>query len=304
MHNIVLHPTGNYSLDTWSDPSTPSVTVVRDRNGRNIHEVYRAANPLAAFSTAEIRLIPQMSKSGDTLWSRIVLPLNFDSTKKYPVILYTYGGPHAQLVNNGWLAGADLWYQALAAKGFIVFTLDNHGTPFRGKKFEQAIFRQVGEIEMEDQLTGIDYLKKLPYVDSARIGVDGWSYGGFMTVSLMTRHPGVFKVAVAGGPVIDWSSYEVMYTERYMDTPQTNKEGYEKSDLLKYVNQLKGKMMLIHGTSDDVVVWQHSLMYLKKAVSSGVQVDYMVYPGHLHNVTGKDRAHLMRKITDYFEQNL
>ena len=157
---------------------------------------------------------------------------------------------------------------------------------------------------MEDQLTGLKYLKSLPYVDSTRIGVDGWSYGGFMTISLMTRFPGLFKVAVAGGPVIDWSMYEIMYTERYMDTPATNPEGYEKSNLLNYVKNINGKLMLIHDTNDETVVWQHSLMYLKKAVDLGKQVDYFVYPGHPHNVRGKDRVHLMNKITDYFKQNL
>jgi dipeptidyl-peptidase-4 len=192
----------------------------------------------------------------------------------------------------------------MAQKGFIVFTLDGRGTDNRGKAFSQAIHRQAGTAEMEDQLCGVDYLKSLSYVDQNRMGVHGWSYGGFMTTSLMTRHAGVFKAAVAGGPVIDWSYYEIMYTERYMDSPQENKEGYEKNNLLNNIHNLKGKLLVIHGTDDDVVVWQHSIMLLKKAVEKGIQLDYFVYPGHLHNVSGKDRVHLMQKISDYFIEHL
>jgi dipeptidyl-peptidase-4 len=151
---------------------------------------------------------------------------------------------------------------------------------------------------------GVNYLKTLPYVDATRIGVDGWSYGGFMAPTLMTRQPGTFKVAVAGGPVIDWSYYEIMYGERYFDTPQSNRDGYKNSNLLNYIGNLQGKLMLIHGTSDDTVVWQQSLIYLKKAVDLNKQVDYFVYPGHPHNVRGKDRVNLMNKITDYFKANL
>lgn len=192
----------------------------------------------------------------------------------------------------------------MAQKGYIVFTMDGRGSWNRGRDFEQATFRHLGDAECADQLKGVDYLKSLRYVDANRLGVHGWSYGGFMTTSLMLKYPNVFKCAVAGGPVMDWKMYEVMYTERYMDTPHDNPEGYENANLLSKVKNLKGKLMLIHGTSDDVVVWQHSIDFLKKAVDEGVQVDYFVYPGHEHNVRGKDRVHLMTKVTDYFDQNL
>jgi dipeptidyl-peptidase-4 len=192
----------------------------------------------------------------------------------------------------------------MAQKGFIVFTLDGRGTNYRGKAFEQAIHRNVGTKEMEDQISGVNYLKSLPYVDATRLGVHGWSYGGFMTTSLMCRYPGVFKVGAAGGPVIDWSYYEIMYGERYNDSPQENKEGYDKNNLLNHVANLKGKLLMIHGAQDNVVVWQHSILYQKKAVDKDVQLDYYVYPGHEHNVLGKDRAHLMEKIINYFIDNL
>ncbi|MBK9318060.1 MAG: S9 family peptidase [Bacteroidetes bacterium] len=234
----------------------------------------------------------------------MIVPHDFDSTKRYPTIVYLYGGPHAQMITNSWLGGADLWFHYLTQQGYIVFTLDNRGSGWRGKDFEQATFRKLGDVEMADQIAGVNYLRRLPYIDANKLGLNGWSYGGFMTTSLMTRYPGIYKVAVAGGPVIDWSTYEVMYTERYMDTPEENPGGYNISNLLNHVEQLNGKLMLIHGTADNVVVWQHSLMYLQKAISKGVQLDYFVYPGHEHNVRGKDRVHLNEKITRYFNDYL
>lgn len=266
--------------------------------------IFDAENPIADYKLGTWKLQTIKNKNGLELYSRIFLPIDFDSTKKYPVLIYLYNGPHSQMVTNTWLAGGELWYQYMAQKGFIVFTVDGRGTSYRGKAFEQATHRQLGTVEMEDQLSGVDYLKSLPYVDVNRIGVHGWSYGGFMTTSLMTRNPDVFKVGCAGGPVIDWTYYEIMYTERYMDTPQENPNGYKNNNLLNYVDKLKGKLLMIHGAQDDVVVWQHSVMYQKKAVDLGIQLDYYIYPGHYHNVLGKDRAHLMEKICNYFIDNL
>jgi dipeptidyl-peptidase-4 len=241
---------------------------------------------------------------GTPLNARLITPPNMEAGKKYKAVVYVYGGPHAQLVTNNWLGGGNLWMQHMAQQGYVMFTLDNRGSEHRGLAFEQATFQHLGVVEMSDQLAGLDFLKKLPYVDSTRVGVHGWSFGGFMTTTLMTRAPKAFKVGVAGGPVIDWSLYEIMYTERYMDTPATNDDGYTSSNLLKYVPNLKGKLMLIHGTDDDVVVWQHSLQYVQKCVKEGKLLDYFVYPGHKHNVQGKDRLHLMRKITQYFDDYL
>ncbi len=192
----------------------------------------------------------------------------------------------------------------MAQKGYIIFSIDNRGTANRGLEFEQETFRDLGTKEIEDQLVGANYLKSLPYIDSTKLGVFGWSYGGFMTVSLMTRTPDIFKVGIAGAPVIDWSYYEVMYTERYMDTPETNPDGYNHSSLLNYVQNLKGKLMIIHGTSDPTVVWQNSLLFVKKAVELNIPLDYFPYPGHQHGIAGKDRLHLYEKITKYFEDNL
>lgn len=303
-HQCVTDEKGNFFIDAFTSVNVPREYDVVNIKSLKSSKIYSAENPIKDYRLGAWNLFTIKNKQGVDLYCRMFKPVNFDSTKKYPVLVYLYNGPHSQMVTNTWMAGGELWYQYMAQKGFIVFTLDGRGTSYRGKEFEQAIFRQLGTAEMEDQLQGVEYLKSLPYVDANRIGVHGWSYGGFMTTSLMTRYPGVFKVGVAGGPVINWAYYEIMYGERYMDTPQENKEGYEKNNLLNYVDKLKGKLLMIHGTQDPVVVWQHSMMYVKKAVDSGVQLDYFVYPGHEHNVLGKDRAHLMEKICNYFIDNL
>lgn len=303
-HTCVLDEKGNYVIDNFTSCYTPREYAIINTNTKKSASLFKADNPIKDYKLGKWSLFTIKNSEGTDLYCRLFKPADFDSTKKYPVIVYLYNGPHSQLVTNTWMAGGELWYQYMAQKGFIIFTLDGRGTSWRGKDFEQAIFRQLGTKEMEDQLKGIDYLKSLSYVDGNRIGVHGWSFGGFMATSLMTRHPGIFKVAVAGGPVIDWSYYEIMYGERYMDTPQENKEGYNTNNLLNYVDKLKGKLLMIHGAQDPVVVWQHSIMYQKKAVDKGVLVDYYVYPGHEHNVLGKDRAHLMDKICTYFIENL
>jgi dipeptidyl-peptidase-4 len=303
-HVCSLDQSGNYFIDNYSSVYVPrEYNVVNTVKGKSA-SIFKAENPVKDYKLGKWDLFTIKNSEGTDLYCRMFKPVNFDSTKKYPVLVYLYNGPHSQLVLNTWMAGGELWYQYMAQKGFIVFTLDGRGTSYRGKKFEQAIHRQLGTVEMEDQLKGVEYLKSLPYVDANRMGVHGWSYGGFMTTSLMTRNAGVFKAGVAGGPVIDWSYYEVMYGERYMDTPQENKEGFDKNNLLNYVGNLKGKLLMIHGAQDPVVVWQHSMMYVKKCVDKGIQLDYFVYPGHEHNVLGKDRAHLMEKICNYFIDNL
>jgi dipeptidyl-peptidase-4 len=234
----------------------------------------------------------------------MILPPDFDSTKTYPVMVYVYGGPGVQLIFNRWLGGGSPWFNYMAEQGYIVFTLDNRGSANRGLAFEQETFRQLGTKEIEDQSLGVNYLKSLPYVDSKNMGVFGWSYGGFMATSLMTRTPDLFKAGVAGAPVIDWKYYEVMYTERYMDTPQANPEGYEKADLLNYVKDLKGKFLMVQGTSDVTVVWQNTLMYTKKAADLGIPMDYFPYTGHFHGVRGVDVYQLYDKITTFFNTNL
>lgn len=304
VHKATLSGTGEFIFDEFSGPGVPRKVTVVNTNGKTMREIMNAPDPLREYASVKREVFTIKNESGDDLYCRMIKPTNFDSTKVYPVIVYVYGGPGVSLINNNWLGGSDLWMMYMAQRGFVIFTLENRGTPARGKAFEQSTFRTLGDAETADQLAGIKHLMKLNYIDKQRMGIYGWSYGGFMSISMMTRNPGLFKVAVAGGPVIDWSYYEVMYTERYMDTPEENPQGYAKANLMNYVENLKGKMLLIHGTSDDVVVWQHSLLYLKKAVQKNVQVDYAVYPGHEHNVIGRDRIHLLTKVSEYFFQNL
>lgn len=304
MHTGILSKDGSHLYDIYSNATTPrSVNLINTANG-HAKNILTSENPLKNYTRPEIKNVNLKADDGTPLYGKIILPTDFDPNKKYPTIVYLYNGPHLQLVTNSFPASGNLWYEYMAQNGYIVFTMDGRGSSNRGMKFEQAVFRNMGETEMNDQLKGVDYLKSLPYVDTANMGIHGWSYGGFMATSFMLKHPEIFKAGVAGGPVIDWNMYEIMYTERYMDSPQNNPEGYKRSNLLDKVQNLKGKLMLIHGTQDDVVVWQHSLKLVKAAVDNGVQLDYFAYPGHAHNVMGKDRVHLMQKVTDYFNEHL
>ncbi|MEN8122530.1 MAG: DPP IV N-terminal domain-containing protein, partial [Bacteroidota bacterium] len=304
-HNAQFNASKTYFVDSYSSTTVPRKVNIVDANGKQVQNILTAANPLKDYKLGEMNIGTLKAADGKTdLYYRMIKPVDFDPNKKYPVVVYVYGGPHSQLVSDTWLGGTGHWAYYMAQKGYIMFTLDNHGTDYRGFEFENVIHRQLGQIEMLDQMKGIEYLKSLPYVDQERIGVDGWSYGGFMTISLMTNYPETFKVGAAGGPVIDWKYYEVMYGERYMDTPQENPEGYEKTSLLGQADKLKGRLLIIHGAVDSTVVWQNSLTFVEECVKKGVQLDYFVYPGHEHNVRGKDRVHLMEKITRYFDDFL
>ena len=274
------------------------------RDTKDEKRILTSVNTVLNYHTARTEQINLHAEDGTVLYGKLIYPIDFDSTKKYPTIVYLYNGPHVQLNKESFPFSGNLWYDYMAQHGYFMFVMDGRGSSNRGFGFESVTHRQLGTVEMDDQLVGVKFLKALPFVDTNRMGVYGWSFGGFMTTSLMLRHPGVFKCAVAGGPVMDWSMYEVMYTERYMDTPQQNPEGYKASVLFDKVKNLQGKLLVIHGASDETVVWEHSMKFIKKSVDEGVQVDYYVYPGHAHNVRGKDRVHLMQKITDYFDVNL
>ncbi len=304
-HDVLVGPDHKYLIDSYSSYSVPRRILLREMSGKEVRVLFEAADPLAGTRLGEYK--PFTIKSADKktdLFGYMVLPPDFDSGKKYPVILYVYGGPHAQLVLNRWLGGASGWQYYMAQQGFICVTIDNRGSDARGRDFEQVIHRNLGKAEMADQMEGIHYLSTLPWIDQDRIGVHGWSYGGFMTTSLMINYPDIFKVGAAGGPVTDWRFYEVMYGERYMDMPKENPEGYELGSTLNQVKNLRGRLLLIHGDIDPVVVWQNSLAFVRKCIDEGKLVDYMVYPRHEHNVRGKDRIHLMKTITRYFEEHL
>lgn len=305
VHRVKVSSDGKYAISAYSSLDVPSKTVLKTTSGKLLKTLDVVEDPYKDIEIGKVELHKLKTKDGQfDLDARMVLPLDFDPSKKYPVIVYVYGGPHSQMVLNRWQGGARGWQLYMAQKGYIAFTLDNRGTSGKGKEFAQAIHRQLGKLEVEDQMQGIEFLKSLDYVDAERIGVHGWSYGGFMTISMMTQYPDVFKVGVAGGPVIDWKYYEIMYGERYMDMPDENPEGYENANLKNHVNKLDGRLLVIHGAIDPVVVWQHSLSFVRECVKKGVQLDYFAYPRHEHNVRGHDRIHLMEKVTLYFDDFL
>ncbi len=304
-HKLVFNNYSSKLIDTYSNLKIPSNTDIIDGNGKFIIQLNKSENPISEYQISKPRIFTIKGKQNFDLYCRMILPVNFDSTKQYPVVLYVYGGPHVQMIRNSWYFGRyDFWFQYMAQHGYIIFTLDNRGSSNRGLEFEQETFRHLGTKEIEDQMLGVKYLKSLPFVDSTRFGVYGWSYGGFMATSLMLRTNNTFKVGVAGGAVIDWKYYEVMYTERYMDTPQTNPEGYEEASLLNYVQNLDGKLLLVHGTSDSTVVWENTLEFAKLAAHFNKPLDYFPYVGHTHGVVGKDAIHLYTKLSNYFFDNL
>ena len=300
-HNATLSESGQFVYDNYSTPDVPrKIAIVNTENGKRT-AYFTAENPWKGYNVPEYSCGTVKAADGETdLYWRMVKPTNFDPAKKYPTIIYVYGGPHAHNVDARWNYSSRGWETYMAEKGYLLFILDNRGSENRGKAFEQATFRQLGQIEMQDQMKGVEYLKTLPYVDADRIGVHGWSFGGFMTISLMTNYPEVFKVGVAGGPVIDWHWYEVMYGERYMDTPQTNPEGYKKTSLLYQAKNLKGKLQIIQGLNDVTVVPQHCLTFLQGCIAAGTQPDFFVYPGEPHNMRGHQSTHLHERISNYF----
>lgn len=305
VHRPQLSPDRKFFIDQLQSPTVPRRYDLRSTDGKQNLTLFTAPNPDEEYDMPTIETGTLTANDGKTpLHYMMVKPLDMEPGKKYPVIVYVYGGPHAQMLTNGWHSGASGWDIYQAQHGYVIFTLDNRGSANRGAAFEQVIHRHVGEVEMQDQMTGVEFLKSLPFVDADRIGVHGWSYGGFMTTNLMLTHPDVFKVGVAGGPVIDWSLYEIMYGERYMDTPQENPEGYKNSNLLLRAGNLKGRLLQIHGDIDPVVVWQHSLLFQQACVHQNTYPDYFIYPGHEHNVMGHDRVHLHEKINRYFRDYL
>lgn len=301
-HSVMVNDAGTFVVDYWTNENTPRKIEVYSTDKKFKKTLLTASNPLADYQMPKVENVTLKSADGKTdLYGKLIYPTDFDAHKKYPVIVYLYNGPHAQLNLNRFPASGNLWYDYMAQNGYVVWVMDGRGSANRGLEFEQAIFRQLGTAEMADQMKGVEYLKSLPFVDGDRMGIHGWSYGGFMTTSFMLLQPDVFKAGVAGGPVLDWRMYEIMYCERYMDSPQDNPDGYAANLLMDKTQNLKGKLLLIHGAQDNVVLWQHSVDFLRNAVSEGVQVDYFIYPGHEHNVRGKDRVHLMQKVTDYFD---
>ena len=297
--------TGQQVALKFSSYNRPRVIDLINANTWKVTNLLEAADPWKDYQQPIYTSGYITAADGKTdLYYRMVKPHDFDPNKKYPTVVYVYGGPHAHNVDASWHYMSRPWETYMAQKGYIVFIMDNRGSENRGRDFEQATFHQLGQVEMQDQMKGVEFLEKQPYVDMNRLGVHGWSFGGFMTISLMLNYPDVFKVAVAGGPVIDWKWYEVMYGERYMGTPQDNPEGYAKASLISKAKNLKGKLQIITGYNDNTVVPQHCLSFLDACVKAGTQPDFFAYPGEEHNMRGHASVHLHERITQYFEDYL
>lgn len=309
LHSIRMNAGYTQFYDSYVNPETPRACELVDITPKltrgKVQELYRAADPYEGYVRPEVEVGTLKSADGVTdLYYRLVKPVGFDPAKKYPVIIYLYNGPHAQMVDDRYQYGLPGWDAYMAGNGFVVFTIDGRGSSNRGLAFEQAIWHHLGEAEAADQLKGVDYLKSLSYVDAGRIGIYGWSYGGFMTTYMTLNYPDIFKVGVCGGPVLDWSRYEVMYGERYMGTPQNNPDGYAANCLINQTDKLRSRLLIIHDDQDATVVPQMSMQFLKGSVATGTYPDFMMYANHEHNVRGKDRVHLLNRIAQYFIEHL
>ncbi|MBP5548080.1 MAG: DPP IV N-terminal domain-containing protein [Bacteroidales bacterium] len=304
-HTVSVSNNGNTIIDINNSVDIPYRCKVYNAKGKALATVYETENPLSEYAMPGIQMGTIKAADGVTdLYYRLITPPNMKAGEKYPTLVYVYGGPHSQLVTDSWLGGGNLYFLFLAQQGYVVFTVDNRGTDNRGFEFESCTHRHLGEIEMADQMEGVKFLQSLPYVDKERMGVEGWSFGGFMTITMKLAHPEVFKVGCAGGPVIDWKWYEVMYGERYMDTPDENPEGYKNNSLIGKAGDLEGRLLVIHGAEDNTVVWQNSIEFIEACIKKGKLVDYFIYPHHEHNVRGYDRIHLYHKMFQYYEDFL
>lgn len=308
VHSVQLSYDGEMVLDQYTSPTVAnSISLLSTSSGKGKQILLDTSDPWEThgYKVPQITSGSITAADGQTpLYYRMVKPVDFDSTKVYPTVVYVYGGPHAHNVQASFRWGLRGWEAYMASKGYLLFILDNRGSEWRGREFEQATFRHLGDEEMKDQMQGVNYLCSLPYVDKNRLGVHGWSFGGFMTTNLMCSYPDVFKVGVAGGPVIDWKYYEVMYGERYMDTPQNNPDGYHGSSLLHKAKNLKGRLQIIYGYNDPTCVPQHTLSFIRACIDAGTQPDLFTYPGEGHNMFGRDQIHLHERITRYFEDYL
>lgn len=306
MHSALLSKDGTYLIDYFTSNEVPCEINILPTNGNKGVNLLTATDPMKEqYNLPEISIGTLKAADGKTdLYYRLIKPVNFDPNKKYPAIIYVYGGPHAQMIHNTRFYDARGWDLYMAQQGYVMLTVDGRGSDNRGLLFENCTFRELGTEEMKDQVEGAKFLQSLPYVDDQKIGVHGWSFGGFMTTNLMLTYPNIFKVGVAGGPVIDWQFYEIMYGERYMDMPQTNPEGYKNSNLRNKAGNLKGRLEIIIGGMDPTCVPQHTITFLRACIDAGTHPDLFIYPEDGHNMVGHDRIHLHEHITRYFIDHL
>ncbi len=303
-HDVTMSPDCKYYIDRFSSHLRPQRISVHGNDGKKLFEVADQSTPELAAMRIPTPEFFTIEDQGNVFHCRLWKPLDFDATQKHPAIVYVYGGPHSQVVRKAW-SRHDLWHAYMASRGYLVFSIDNRGSSGRGKAWEEPLLKQLGTIELQDQLVGVDYLRSQPYVDPNRIGVWGWSYGGTMTLNAMFNAPDVFKAGVSVAPVSDWRLYDSIYTERYMKLPRDNEAGYTQAAPTTHVAKLDDPLLVMHGDADDNVHVQNSIALVRKLIDAGKDFDFMVYPQKEHGITGTaDRTHLYRKMTAFFDRNL
>lgn len=302
-HSTTISPTGEYWVDSFSSLTDAPRTVLRDATG-NVVATIREADRKAydEFDVRPTELLSFKGADGALFHARLIKPVNFDPAKKYPAVVMIYGGPHAQTVRDVW-AGMS-WEQVLAHRGFVIWQMDNRGSAGRGHLWEAKLHRRMGKQELEDQKEGVKHLISLGFVDSQRVGITGWSYGGYMTLYALLHAPEVFKAGISGAPVTDWRHYDTIYTERYMGLPSENASGYRASSPVFDAKNLKGKLMLIHNFGDDNVLYQHNMQMQVELQKAGKQYDLLVYPQKAHGVTGSLSRHMREAMIAFFERSL
>ena len=305
-HQCEPSTSGDLLLDRYSNLEHPgSIDLISSRDG-NSWPITSAANPSDGYRVPDAKFFEVAATDGTVLHGLLLTPpgASEQTDRRYPVLQYVYGGPHSQLVRDTWLGGANPWLHFMASQGFVVFVLDNRGTDNRGIEFSQSIFRRLGSLEVEDQARGLEHVVALPFVDPERVGVHGWSFGGFMTLSLMLRQPDLYACGISGAPVTDWAQYETGYTERYMDTPPENPDGYAGASVLERAAELEGRLLLVQGTDDKTVMFSHSMRFLRACIDAKKLVDFMTYPMQQHGIRGDDRKHLYRLMTRFLTERL
>ncbi|WP_267404004.1 MULTISPECIES: S9 family peptidase [unclassified Chryseobacterium] len=298
----------NYFIETSSTAAKPYTFVLKDGNGKTVKELQNNNDQLQKlksdnFTEKEFITIP--NDAGDQMNAWIIKPKNFDKNKKYPLFMFQYSGPGSQQVANSWDNGNGIWFEMLAQKGYIVACVDGRGTGYKGAKFKKVTYMNLGKYEIEDQITAAKWFGNQSYIDKSRIGMFGWSFGGYMTSLAMTKGADVFKMGIAVAPVTNWRYYDSVYTERFLRTPQENPDGYDKNSPTEYANLLKGKFLLIHGTADDNVHFQNSMEFSEALIQNKKQFDFMAYPDKNHGIYGgQTRPQLYQKMTDFILENL
>jgi dipeptidyl-peptidase 4 len=303
-HTFFLSPDGQFLVDNFSSVTEPPRSLLLKSDGTYVSTVSKSQDPMANYALGRTEFVTLTAARGTKLYARLVMPPGFDPRKKYPVIVDVYGGPSIQMVRNNWGVSSPL-DQMFSEHGFLVWQVDNRGSWGRGHAFETVIFKDMGKHELADQLTGVNYLKSLPYVDASRIGIWGWSYGGYMTLYSVTHAPNVFKCAVAGAPVTDWHYYDTIYTERYMRTPEENPEGYDESSDVKAAGRLRAKLLLIHGTADNNVHLQNTINFIEALIDARIPYTLYLQPAESHGFVGR-AAMLYRNMTvfNFFKRDL